>query len=142
MEYLVGVDIGGTGTACVVIDEKGGLTTGKAFSTPPNFTEGVVNAVKVAGSGKESFVQCTWCGEKLCPADANWKENVVARKISVAESGPWRRDSGLFFMWEFFAQAVPLSLMSMWSIMIIYRYMTKFIGGLSRPKLGNDRKNI
>lgn len=66
--------------------------------------------LQVAGSGKESFVQCTWCGEKLCPADANWKENVVARKISVAESGPWRRDSGLFFMWEFFCPSCATQL--------------------------------
>ena len=48
MEYIVGVDIGGTGTDCVVMDKDGVLTVGKAFSTPPTFTEGVVNAVKIA----------------------------------------------------------------------------------------------
>jgi len=48
MEYIVGVDIGGTGTDCVVVDENGVLTVGKAFSTPPTFTEGVLNAVKIA----------------------------------------------------------------------------------------------
>jgi len=48
MEYIVGVDIGGTGTDCVVMDEKGTLTVGKAFSTPPDFTEGVLNAVQIA----------------------------------------------------------------------------------------------
>jgi len=48
MEYIVGVDIGGTGTDCVVMDEKGALTVGKAFSTPPDFTEGVLNAVQIA----------------------------------------------------------------------------------------------
>ncbi len=47
-------------------------------------------------------VQCTWCGEKICAADEQWKEKVVKRKVSVAESGPLRPDSGLFFMWEFF----------------------------------------
>ena len=57
--------------------------------------------LQVAGSGDKSFVQCTWCGEKLCPADAVWKDVVVNRKVSVAESGPLRRDSGQFFMLEF-----------------------------------------
>ena len=55
----------------------------------------------VAGSEKESFIQCTWCGEKLCPADAVWKDIVINRKVSVAESGPLRKDSGQFFMLEF-----------------------------------------
>ena len=48
MEYIVGVDIGGTGTDCVVMDEKGALTMGKAFSTPPDFTEGVLEAAQIA----------------------------------------------------------------------------------------------
>ena len=48
MAYIVGVDIGGTGTDCVVMDEKGILTVGKAFSTPPNFTEGVLSAIQIA----------------------------------------------------------------------------------------------
>jgi N-methylhydantoinase A len=48
MDYIVGVDIGGTGTDCVVVDENGVLTVGKAFSTPPTFTEGVLSAVKIA----------------------------------------------------------------------------------------------
>ncbi len=48
MAYIVGVDIGGTGTDCVVMDEKGVLTVGKAFSTPPNFTEGVLSAIQIA----------------------------------------------------------------------------------------------
>ncbi len=37
MEYIVGVDIGGTGTDCVVMGKDGGLTVGKAFSTPPTY---------------------------------------------------------------------------------------------------------
>jgi N-methylhydantoinase A len=35
--YLVGVDIGGTFTDCVIIDETGYVTTAKVPSTPPNF---------------------------------------------------------------------------------------------------------
>ena len=48
VSYVVGVDIGGTFTDCVVADDKGKLTLGKASSTPPNFAEGVLDAVKDA----------------------------------------------------------------------------------------------
>jgi N-methylhydantoinase A len=43
--YLVGVDIGGTFTDCVVIDEAGTVTTAKAPSTPANFAEGMIDAI-------------------------------------------------------------------------------------------------
>ena len=63
MDYIVGVDIGGTGTDCVVADEKGALTVGKAFSTPPEFTEGVLSAVHIAaeklGSNLTSLLENT-----------------------------------------------------------------------------------
>ncbi len=48
MQYVIGVDIGGTCTDCVVVDDLGRVTLGKAFSTPPDFSEGVVDAVEVA----------------------------------------------------------------------------------------------
>ncbi len=48
MEYNLGVDIGGTFTDCVVVDEAGELTVGKALSTPDNFAMGVLNAVRNA----------------------------------------------------------------------------------------------
>jgi N-methylhydantoinase A len=48
MNYNIGVDIGGTFTDCVVVDEAGELTIGKALSTPDNFANGVVNAVRDA----------------------------------------------------------------------------------------------
>lgn len=48
MQYLVGIDIGGTCTDCVVIDEAGNTTVAKAFSTPPDFSAGILDAVKVA----------------------------------------------------------------------------------------------
>ncbi|MGA8050620.1 MAG: hydantoinase/oxoprolinase family protein [Burkholderiales bacterium] len=48
--YLVGVDIGGTFTDCVVLDRKGRITATKAPSTPGNFAEGMVAALAVAAS--------------------------------------------------------------------------------------------
>jgi N-methylhydantoinase A len=45
LEYVVGVDIGGTFTDCVVVDDEGRITLGKALSTPDDFALGAVHAV-------------------------------------------------------------------------------------------------
>jgi N-methylhydantoinase A len=44
----VGVDIGGTFTDCVVLDRAGHMTATKAASTPGNFAEGMLAAMRVA----------------------------------------------------------------------------------------------
>ncbi|MGH8738967.1 MAG: hydantoinase/oxoprolinase family protein, partial [Burkholderiales bacterium] len=46
--FLVGVDIGGTFTDCVVLDGKGRITATKSPSTPENFAEGMLAALNVA----------------------------------------------------------------------------------------------
>ena len=45
MNYVVGVDIGGTFTDCVVVDEEGRVTIGKSLSTPEDFSRGALNSV-------------------------------------------------------------------------------------------------
>jgi N-methylhydantoinase A len=56
---LVGVDIGGTFTDCVVLDRTGRITATKASSTPRDFAEGMLAAMRVAaerlGVSFESF---------------------------------------------------------------------------------------
>jgi N-methylhydantoinase A len=47
-EYLVGVDIGGTFTDCVAIDEHGAVTTAKVPSTPGDFAQGMIDAMASA----------------------------------------------------------------------------------------------
>ena len=64
MNYNIGVDIGGTFTDCVVVDEAGELTIGKALSTPDNFADGVFNAVRNAAQnlgmdGEEALLRST-----------------------------------------------------------------------------------
>ncbi len=54
-EYAVGIDIGGTFTDCVVVDDKGVLWIGKALSTPGDFSKGVMNALRDV-SGKLGHV--------------------------------------------------------------------------------------
>jgi len=48
MNYIVGVDIGGTFTDCVAMDERGSVTLGKAPSTPEDFAIGALHAVRDA----------------------------------------------------------------------------------------------
>ena len=48
MNYVVGVDIGGTFTDCVVVDEGGKVTIGKSLSTPADFAHGALNAANDA----------------------------------------------------------------------------------------------
>lgn len=64
MDYNIGVDIGGTFTDCVVVDEAGALTIGKALSTPDNFAIGVVDAVRDAAAnlgmhGEDALLRST-----------------------------------------------------------------------------------
>lgn len=46
--FLAGVDIGGTFTDCVVVSDSGEVITSKAPSSPPNYTEGVVEGLTLA----------------------------------------------------------------------------------------------
>jgi N-methylhydantoinase A len=49
MRYIVGVDIGGTFTDCVVVDEYGAVTVGKSLSKPDDFSLGALDAIGDAG---------------------------------------------------------------------------------------------
>ena len=52
--YLCGLDIGGTFTDCVLMDENGQLTIAKAPSTPANFAEGVIEANSMDADGTKA----------------------------------------------------------------------------------------
>ena len=47
-KYIAGVDIGGTFTDCVVLEETGRITIGKALSTPDDFAQGAIDAIEDA----------------------------------------------------------------------------------------------
>ena len=49
-ERLIGIDIGGTCTDCVVLGADGSVTLAKAFSTPPDFSRGIMDALAVASA--------------------------------------------------------------------------------------------
>jgi N-methylhydantoinase A len=47
MPYIIGIDTGGTFTDCVVMDANGRMTTAKAPSTPDDFSEGVMESLRL-----------------------------------------------------------------------------------------------
>jgi N-methylhydantoinase A len=77
MQYVVGIDIGGTCTDCVVVDAEGHVTLGKAFSTPPDFSRGILEAIDVAaseiGTGRKELLEAT----RLFLHSATVAENAV-----------------------------------------------------------------
>ncbi len=44
--------------------------------------------------------QCTFCGEIVAPAGADWKDHAVLHRSPVAKAGPLRADAGEFFLIE------------------------------------------
>ncbi|HUQ25087.1 MAG TPA: hydantoinase/oxoprolinase family protein [Burkholderiales bacterium] len=50
MNYLVGIDIGGTFTDCAIVDGAGRLLTTKVPSTPPDFARGMMDALGAGAS--------------------------------------------------------------------------------------------
>jgi N-methylhydantoinase A len=50
MTYAIAVDIGGTCTDCVSVDSAGRLSVAKTFSTPPDFSVGIVDGLKLLAS--------------------------------------------------------------------------------------------
>jgi len=63
MTYYCGVDIGGTFTDCVVLDDAGRVLNAKTSSTPPHFQDGFLNALaeiaQKLGLSREEFLAQT-----------------------------------------------------------------------------------
>jgi N-methylhydantoinase A len=84
MSYIVGVDIGGTFTDCVAVDEQGTVTLGKALSTPDDFAIGALSAVGDAarnlGLGSDA--------ELLSATSLFFHACTVADNTLITRSGP------------------------------------------------------
>lgn len=78
MSYTVCVDIGGTATDTVVVDESGGLSLGKAFSTPPTFVEGVIDSISVAAEKLDKDLPGLLADSKLFLHSTTVGENAIA----------------------------------------------------------------
>lgn len=92
MSMFLGVDIGGTFTDLVLLDDKGELTTTKALSTPGELEVGVFNAVKDAAeqhgmTGEELLARVTSFGHGTTQATNAIIERDGARTGLIATAG-------------------------------------------------------
>ena len=84
MEYVVGVDIGGTFTDCVVLDDEGAVTLGKAISTPDDFSQGALDAVRDAAQN----LGLRGAGDLLLATKLFFHACTVADNTLITRSGP------------------------------------------------------
>ena len=84
MNYIVGVDIGGTFTDCVVVNDQGEMVVGKSLSTPPDFSVGAADAVRDAArtiglGGEEELLRQTTLFFHAC---------TIGENTLITRSGP------------------------------------------------------
>lgn len=82
MPYIIGCDTGGTFTDLVVVDEKGVITAGKALSTPPTFTEGIMKGLEATAESMGRTV-----GEVLGETVLLTLGTTIATNIIINRSG-------------------------------------------------------
>ena len=92
MNYVVGVDIGGTFTDCVVVDDEGKVTIGKALSTPVDFSLGALDSASDAArnlglkdasellSGTRLFFHACTIGDNTLITRAGAKTGLILTK--------------------------------------------------------------
>ena len=81
---MVGVDIGGTFTDCVVVNGQGEMVVGKSLSTPPDYSTGAIDAVRDAArniglAGEEELLQQTALFFHAC---------TIGENTLITRSGP------------------------------------------------------
>jgi N-methylhydantoinase A len=84
MRYSIGIDIGGTCTDCVVIDQDGHATLGKAFSTPPDFSAGIVESLGDAARQLDTTLAELLAGTELFLHSTTVAENAIVDGDLVA----------------------------------------------------------
>lgn len=84
MEFIVGVDIGGTFTDCVALDDEGTVTLGKALSTPEDFSIGAMDAVRDAAKNLSLHSE----RELLALTRLFFHACTVAENTLITRSGP------------------------------------------------------
>jgi N-methylhydantoinase A len=77
VRFVVGVDIGGTCTDCVVVDETGHLTVAKAFSTPSDFSKGILDSLQVAAESLNTTVEFLLAKTNLFLHSTTVAENAI-----------------------------------------------------------------
>ncbi|MBL8116920.1 MAG: hydantoinase/oxoprolinase family protein [Anaerolineae bacterium] len=77
MRYVLAVDIGGTCTDSVIVDENGRIALGKAFSTPPDFSTGILDSLRVAATDMQLSLENILHNTQLFLHSTTVAENAV-----------------------------------------------------------------
>lgn len=77
MPFVIGVDIGGTCTDCVIVDTAGQLTIAKAFSTPSDFSKGILDALAVGAEALGITVRALLADTRLFLHSTTVAENAI-----------------------------------------------------------------
>ena len=100
VRFVVGVDIGGTFTDCVVLDQEGELSMSKAFSTPPDFSKGIIDALSIAAEERSIELPSMLTRTPLFLHSATVAENAIIDG-DLASAGmitTWGHEDTLFAM--------------------------------------------
>lgn len=100
MSFIVGIDIGGTFTDCVVLDDAGRVTLAKAFSTPPDFSQGILDALAVAAGERNIELSGLLSETHLFLHSTTVAENAI-NDSRLAKAGiitTWGHEDTLFAM--------------------------------------------
>ena len=76
-ECIVGIDIGGTCTDCVVIDSDGRIGLGKAFTTPSHYFDGITGAIAMSAAALGTTAKDVLANTRLFLHGTTVAENAV-----------------------------------------------------------------
>src|SRR5438105_3261915 len=76
-DCIVGIDIGGTCTDCVVIEGNGRIGLGKAFTTPPQYFDGIAGALAMSAAALGTTAQELLARTRLFLHSTTVAENAV-----------------------------------------------------------------
>jgi N-methylhydantoinase A len=79
--YVIGIDVGGTFTDCVAIDDAGHVSVDKAFTTPDDLSQGILAALQnLSGSIAKSVEDLLGEAQVFALGTTSMTNRVVARK--------------------------------------------------------------
>jgi len=78
--YTIGVDVGGTFTDTVIIDEEGRASSGKSMSTPPTFVDGVMNSLADAAEERNLALEEILGSTRLLSLGTTIGTNAISTK--------------------------------------------------------------
>lgn len=81
--YTIGVDVGGTFTDTVMVDEEGRVNSGKSMSTPPAFVDGVMNSLADAAEERNITLEELLASTRLLAIGTTIGTNAISTRTGA-----------------------------------------------------------